>query len=162
MDNNTAVLERWTHDTAGPLGRPPTPRRTPAAAPLLAVAGILCMGLAGAVLARVDTSATEAALAGPQVTVATGAYEAGPSSGWHVHPGLHSVVVLDGSLTVYDEGCRRHDFGPGDAYLGGDRPHLVGNETAAPATYAVTYARLPEAALDPGTTVPPPPGCDRR
>ena len=162
MDNNTAVLERRTHNTAGPLGRPPLPRRTPAAAPLLAVAGLVCMGLAGAVLARVDTSATEAALAGPQVTVTTGAYETGHSSGWHVHPGLHSVVVLTGSLTVYDERCERHHVGAGEVYLGGDRPHLVRNETPAPTTYAVTYARLPEAALDPGTTVPPPTGCDLR
>lgn len=66
--------------------------------------------------------------------VTSGAYEADHSSGWHVHPGLHSVVVIGGSLTVYDERCRRHEFGPGEAYVGGDRPHLVRKDTPAPAT----------------------------
>ena len=133
-----------------------------AAVPLLAVAGLLCTGLAGATLGKADPAAIEAALGGPQVVVTSGAYEAGHSSGWHVHPGLHSVVVLTGSLTVYDERCQRQDYGPGDAYLGGDRPHLVRNATPDSATYVVTYARLPSAALDPGTTVPAPTPCDLR
>jgi quercetin dioxygenase-like cupin family protein len=156
--NNTAVLERHIHNTAGPLGHPPLPRRTPAKAPLLAVAGLALMGLAGALLSTVEPAAVDAT---PQVTVTSGAYEAGHSSGWHVHPGLHSVVVLTGALTVYDERCERHHIGAGGVYLGGDRPHLVRNETADDATFAVTYARMP-AALDPGTTVPAPTGCDLR
>jgi quercetin dioxygenase-like cupin family protein len=133
-----------------------------AAVPLLAVVGLLCTGLAAASLGKGDTAAVEAALGGPQVVVTSGAYEQGHSSGWHVHPGLHSVVVLTGALTVYDERCQRREFGPGEAYLGGDRPHLVRNDSPAQATYVVTYARLPSAALDPGTTVPPPTPCDLR
>lgn len=132
------------------------------AVPLLAVAGLLGTGLIGAAMGEADPAAVEAALGGPQVVVTSGDYAAGHSSGWHVHPGLHSVVVLTGSLTVYDERCGRHDFGPGDAYLGGDRPHLVRNDTRDSATYVVTYARLPDAALDPGTTVPAPTACDLR
>ena len=137
-------------------------RRDSWAVPVLAVAGLLATGLAGATLGKADPAAVRAALGGPHVVVSGGAYEAGHSSGWHVHPGVHSVVVLTGTLTVYDEGCGRHTFGPGDAYLGGDRPHLVRNDSAAEATYIVTHARLPEAALDPGTTVPPPTVCDLR
>ncbi len=156
--DNTAVLERRMDDTAEPLGRPPLPRRTPWAAPLLAVAGLLCMGLAAAVLGTAEPAAFDVA---PQVTVTSGSYEAGHSSGWHVHPGLHSVVVLTGALTVYDERCDRHHVGPGEVYLGGDRPHVVRNETPDPSTFVVTYAR-PPAALDPGTVVPTPTGCDLR
>ena len=162
MDSDTAVLEGRMGNAAEPLGRPPVARREPWAVPLLAVAGVLCMGLAGAVRGGADPATIDAALGGPQVVVTSGAYEADHSSGWHVHPGLHSVVVIAGSLTVYDERCQRHDFGPGEAHLGGDRPHLVRNDTPAPATYVVTYARLPSAALDPQTTVPAPTPCDLR
>ena len=116
------------------------------------------MGLAGAVLSTAEPVAVDAT---PQVTVTSGEYETGHSSGWHVHPGVHSVVVLTGALTVYDERCERHHIGAGDVYLGGDRAHLVRNETPDPATFAVTYARLP-AALDPGTVVPSPTGCHLR
>jgi hypothetical protein len=42
-------------------------------------------------------------------------------SGWHVHPGVHSVVVLSGTLTVYDDHCVRTDDRPGEIYLGGDK-----------------------------------------
>jgi quercetin dioxygenase-like cupin family protein len=160
--NNTAVLERRIEDTTEPLGRPPLPRRAPRKAPLLAVAGLLCMGLAGAVLARADQAGVQAASSGPEVTITSGTYEGGHTSGWHVHPGLHSVVVLTGALTVYDERCERHHFGAGEIYLGGDRPHLVRNETPDPATYAVTYARLPAAGPDPGAHVTAPTGCDLR
>jgi quercetin dioxygenase-like cupin family protein len=157
----TAVLERRMDDTTEPLGRPPLPRRTPWAAPLLAVAGVVCIGLAATALGTAHPAASDAALQASQVTVTTGSYEAGHSSGWHVHPGLHSVVVLTGALTFYDERCERHHVGPGEAYLGGDRAHLVRNETPDPSTFVVTYAR-PPAALDAGTIVPPPTGCDLR
>lgn len=162
MTTATAALERWTDHTTEPLGRPPVPRREPWAVPLLAVAGLLCIGLAGAVLGKANPAAVEAALGGPQVVLTSGTYEAGHSSGWHVHPGVHSVVVVAGALTVFDERCERHVFGPGEAYLGGDRPHMVRNDSRTEAAYVVTYARLPSAMLDPGTTVPPPTGCDLR
>lgn len=70
--------------------------------------------------------------------------------------------MLDGTLTFYDEACQRSAFGPGEAYLGGDRPHLARNETAEPVTYVVTYVRTQAASTDPGSTVPPPTGCDLR
>ena len=162
MDNNTAVLERRTDHTAEPLGSPPLPRRTSWAPAVLMAAGLACMGLAGGVVSRADDAKADAEPRRPLVTVTAGTYEEGHSSGWHVHPGLHSVVVLTGSLTVYDEGCQRRHFGAGDVYLGGDRPHLVRNESPATVTYAVTYARLPAAAPDPGTMVAAPSGCDLR
>ena len=157
-----AVLERPMHDTTEPLGPPPAPRREPRWAPLLAVDGLVCMALAVTLLARHPQSTTTAAAARPEVVLTSGAYEPGHSSGWHVHPGLHSVVVLSGTLTFHDERCQRHDVGPGDAYVGGDRPHLVRNETSEPVTYVVTYVRVPSAAVDPGAAVAAPTGCDLR
>ena len=134
--------------------------RKPRAAPLLAVVGLLSTGLAAAALGKADPAAVQAARGGPQVVVTDGAYPAGHSSGWHVHPGLHSVVVLAGSLTIYDETCEPHDFGPGDSYLGGDRPHLVRNDRAAQATYVVTYAGRSAAGAGSRTTMPAPASCD--
>ena len=157
-----AVLERRIHDTTEALGRPPTPRRGRWAAALLAVAGFLCMGLAVGILARHQRTIPTSDSTGPAVALTSGAYEPSHSSGWHVHPGLHSVVVLSGTLTFYDEGCDGHQVGPGDAYLGGDRPHLVRNETAEPVTYVVTYVRGPSSKHEPGAAVPAPTGCDRR
>ena len=139
-----------------------TAAREPRAAPSLAIIGLLSVGLAAAELGKADPAAVQAARGGPQVVVTGGAYPAGHSSGWHVHPGLHSVVVLAGGLTVYDERCQRDELGPGDSYLEGDRPHLLRNDTPAQATYVVTYASLPPGGLDPGATVPEPTPCDLR
>ncbi len=77
-----------------------TARREPRAAPLLAIVGLFCTGLAAAALGKADPAAVQAARGGPQVVVTDGVYPAGHSSGWHAHPGLHSVVVLAGSLTI--------------------------------------------------------------
>jgi quercetin dioxygenase-like cupin family protein len=66
-------------------------------------------------------------------------YVAGQSSGWHSHTGLHAVVVLSGTLTIVDGECRRHTYGPGDSYVGGQDVHLALNDSAAPLEMAVTY-----------------------
>jgi quercetin dioxygenase-like cupin family protein len=62
------------------------------------------------------------------VVVVRTTYQPGESSGWHVHPGLHAVAVLSGSLTVYDELCQPRVVGPGDSYVGGQQVHLARNE----------------------------------
>ncbi len=93
------------------------------------------------------------------VSTADLVYEPGHSSGWHVHPGVHSVVVLSGTLTVYDEACGRHDYGPGQAYLGGREPHLARNTGTETVGLAVTYVADPSADT-PGSVVSPPMGCE--
>jgi len=98
----------------------------------------------------------------PNVGVTESNYEPGQSSGWHVHPGVHSVVVLAGMLSVYDAACERHDFGPGETYLGGSYPHLARNETAQPVSMAVTYVLAGGPPLDHPSAVDAPARCDVR
>jgi len=98
----------------------------------------------------------------PNVGVTESTYEPGRSSGWHVHPGVHSVVVLAGMLSVYDATCERHDFGPGETYLGGNYPHLARNETDQTVSMAVTYVLAGGPPLDHPSAVDAPAGCDVR
>lgn len=94
-----------------------------------------------------------------EVTTADLVYEPGHSSGWHVHSGVHSVVVLSGMLTVFDEACARHDYGPGQTYLGGREPHLARNFGAEAAGFVVTYV-AESSAESPGHPVAAPTGCE--
>ena len=97
----------------------------------------------------------------PNVGTASETYEPGHTSGWHVHPGVHSVVVLSGTLTIYDERCVRTDYGPGETYLGGNAPHLARNERADDLNVAITYVYSPTSGA-PDTPVAAPAGCDVR
>ena len=85
--------------------------------------GLLLVLTAGVLLAtggsRTAVGPDPALTPFPTVGTATSSYGPGHTSGWHVHPGVHSVVVLSGTLTVYDENCVRTDYGPGQSYLGG-------------------------------------------
>jgi len=122
---------------------------------------------AGVALTSHPASTPHAARAGaavntapfPNVGAASETYEAGHTSGWHVHPGVHSVTVLTGTLTIYDEHCVRTDYGPGETYLGGNAPHLARNEGATDLDVAVTYVYT---STRPGTPVAAPAGCDVR
>jgi quercetin dioxygenase-like cupin family protein len=78
-----------------------------------------------------------------ELSVQPMSYAPGQSSGWHTHPGLHLVSILSGKLTVYGPDCQPQTFGPGQPYLGGDRPHVARNETDAPLEMAVTYVARP-------------------
>lgn len=71
----------------------------------------------------------------------------GGSSGWHHHPGLVTVMVASGSVTVWDEQCNKTDYGPGlpngAAFIeSGDEPGQVTSSTGATnyATYIVPKA----------------------
>ncbi len=119
-------------------------------APLLAmVAGVLLMVVAGASFATGlpkgrqpnEPKSTVANLL-PEVGITELTYEPSQTSGWHVHSGIHSVVVLSGALTVYDQYCQRTELGPRQSYLGGSEPHLLRNERSEPAQLAVTYVHL--------------------
>jgi quercetin dioxygenase-like cupin family protein len=87
-------------------------------------------------------------------------YAPGQSSDWHTHTGMHAVVVVSGTLTIIDGGCRRRTFSPGESYVGGRDVHLALNETAAPVEMAITYM-FPAGASHTGFHVPAavPAGC---
>lgn len=98
-------------------------------------------------------------LSGPgDVTVLNQVYEPGKDSGWHAHPGIHAVAVQSGSLTIYDDSCVRHTYGPGESYVGGQLTHLVRNETAAPVEMVVTYLN-PAGPHNSNRGMEPPAGC---
>ena len=97
----------------------------------------------------------------PTVGTSTSRYEPGHTSGWHVHPGVHSVVVLSGALTIYDETCGRTEYGPGQTYLGGTTPHVARNETLEVLDVAITFVYRPPAENH-GLAVPAPIGCELR
>lgn len=119
----------------------------------LAVSGVVVAALAGLGLgatavtgagedARDPTPPSVPALQAPplQVTVRAAAYAPGESSGWHAHPGVHTVIVRSGVLTVYDANCEAQAYGPDEPYVGGRQTHLARNEGPEPVEMTVVYA----------------------
>ena len=152
---------------SAPCVRPPLPRRAVAAA----VGGVMLAATATVIVAS-PLSGTGARNAGlppisqaeprfPTIGTAANTYAPGHSSGWHVHPGLHSVVVLSGVLTVYDESCGPSEFRSGETYLGGSTHHLARNEGAEVLDVAITYI-YQSTGEDHGSSVSPPAGCGLR
>lgn len=87
-----------------------------------------------------ERNASAITLGGPHdVTVVTQVYDAGESSGWHRHSGIHAVAVLSGTLTLYDRQCHAQLVVPGRPYVGGQELHLARNETSSPVEMVVTY-----------------------
>ena len=76
------------------------------------------------------------------IVVASLNIEAGGHSGWHSHPGPGFVQVTSGTVRFYEAGdpsCAPTIVSAGQAWLDrGDIPHIVRNETGAPATLLVT------------------------
>jgi quercetin dioxygenase-like cupin family protein len=105
---------------------------------------------------------TDATSPFPNVGTVENTYEPGHTSGWHRHPGVHSAVVLSGTLAVYDAHCQRLEVGPGQSYLGGREPHVVRNEGTEPVQLIVTYVFANDNPLEHATVVPAPAGCDAR
>ena len=107
-----------------------------------------------------------AALAPAQAFRETGVsenrYQPGHTTGWHTHLGVHSVVVLAGTLTIYDAECHRADYHPGDSHLGGRDPHVARNETTEPVDLLVTYVHADPSRPRHATVVSAPAGCDGR
>lgn len=92
------------------------------------------------------------------VTVQRATYAPGQSSGWHSHPGIHSVVVLSGTLTVV-EACASRTFGPGDTYIGGQQNHLATNDGTEPVEMMVVYSTTADGPSDYALPADAPAGC---
>lgn len=93
------------------------------------------------------------------ISVLNMTYEPGQSSGWHTHRGIHAVALVAGEVTVYDQNCVAHTYGPNEPYIGGQQLHLLRNEGAEPAVMVVTYMNP----INPGPAqVAPTPQCDVR
>ncbi|MDQ3980946.1 MAG: hypothetical protein M3314_15600 [Actinomycetota bacterium] len=151
-----------TRSVQGDVGEP-IPAR-PRWAVLAMVGGLLLTAGAAAILVasvgRTTGLPAPAAPSFPTVGTSATAYLPGHSSGWHVHPGLHSVVVLSGTLTIYDENCVRTEYGPGHTYLGGSAPHVARNEASDVLDVAITFVY--RSTSEHGSAVAAPGGCDLR
>jgi quercetin dioxygenase-like cupin family protein len=67
----------------------------------------------------------------------------GGSTGWHSHPGPAFIVVIRGTLTVYDGNDPTgtpHRYGPGGGYLdpGFGHVHIACNQGTTPVTVVQT------------------------
>ena len=157
----TATMTRTENFASTDVPRP-AEHRWPA---FLMASGLLLVLAAGGLLAaggrRTVPAPDSATRPFPSVGTATSSYGPGHTSGWHVHPGVHTVVVLSGTLTIYDDNCVRTDYGPGQSYLGGATPHVARNEALEVLDVAITFVyRAP--AENPGRAVPAPTGCELR
>ena len=96
---------------------------------LLLAAGLGLTAVRGGIAPASGTRAEVDAPALPveEIVVEMG-YSPGESSGWHVHPIIHTVRIVSGTLTAYDDSCVPRVYGPGEIYAGGTERHLVRNE----------------------------------
>ena len=80
--------------------------------------------------------------------VLTTTIDPGGSTGWHSHPGPAFIVVVRGTLTLYDGNdptCAPHSYGPGTGFLdpGFGHVHIARNEGTTPVTVVQTYLDVP-------------------
>jgi quercetin dioxygenase-like cupin family protein len=83
----------------------------------------------------------------------------GGTGGWHEHAGPHITIVTQGTLTIIDAKCRRHDLPPGHAIIAPgasvDKPE---NRGSTPVVFYVTFL-VPHAVMSPRIDAPAPAGC---
>jgi len=91
--------------------------------------------------------------------VREGVYQPEESSGWHRHSGLHVVTVITGVLTVYDDECSTHTFGPGETYIGGHEPHLARNDGPDETRMVITWISDTGDSKEHTVRTPMPAGC---
>jgi quercetin dioxygenase-like cupin family protein len=117
------------------------------------------LGLATAAIATPSTGTVTPAIIGagsmstamgfvaqPGTNTVVAQYTLGPNSstGWHSHPGKTLVTVQSGTFTVYHDNCRKHRYGPGDAFV--ELPpsvHVGRNETDGTVKLGVVFFRVP-------------------
>jgi quercetin dioxygenase-like cupin family protein len=86
----------------------------------------------------------------------------GGSTGWHHHPGVAVVAVASGTVTEYDEGCRKSVITTGDGFVESqDHVHLVHNEGSIPAVLYVTFITRTETPQGVTISDPQPKDCNK-
>ncbi len=74
------------------------------------------------------------------IAIAKVVLEPGGSTGWHHHPGVVMVSVASGTVTVYDEKCKKSVYKAGKGFLEShDHPGLVRNHGKVKAVFYVTF-----------------------
>jgi quercetin dioxygenase-like cupin family protein len=88
--------------------------------------------------------------------------EPGGSVGWHHHPGVGLASVKSGTVTVYDEKCKKSVYKAGKGFLEShDQPGLVRNHGKVKAVFYVAFI-IPTKTTEAGLRIddPKPKGCN--
>jgi quercetin dioxygenase-like cupin family protein len=84
----------------------------------------------------------------------------GGTGGWHTHTGPLITVVQQGTLTIFDARCKRHDIPAGSAMISsGSSVSKSENLGSTPAVFDVTFF-IPHGASSPRIDQPAPTGCN--
>jgi quercetin dioxygenase-like cupin family protein len=82
----------------------------------------------------------------------------GGTGGWHKHAGPLITVVKQGTLTIFDAKCKRHDIPAGHAVISPGSTDKDENLGATPVAFDVTFL-IPHRATSPRIDQPAPAGC---
>jgi quercetin dioxygenase-like cupin family protein len=83
----------------------------------------------------------------------------GGNGGWHSHAGPAITIVKQGTVTIIDATCKRHDVSAGHAVISpGSSPSENENKGTTPVVVDVTFL-LPHSATSPRIDRPAPAGC---
>ena len=88
-----------------------------------------------------------------QVTLAPGG-----TGGWHSHAGPLITIVTQGTLTIIDARCKRHDIQAGQAVVNNGSTHKDENLGTTPVSFNVTFL-IPHAVARPPVDQQAPAGC---
>jgi hypothetical protein len=91
---------------------------------------------------------------GEQVYIVHSAIQPGASTGWHSHAGPVMVLMVNGTLTLYngdDTTCTGHPYSAGQGFIdkGFGHVHIARNEGTVPAEFYAIYI-LPNGSGDDG------------
>jgi quercetin dioxygenase-like cupin family protein len=77
---------------------------------------------------------------GSDLELAKQVIEPGGSSGWHHHPGVSFFLVKSGSVTAYDEKCKKTVYKAGEGFIESSaHPGLVRNQGKVDAVIYATH-----------------------
>ena len=131
-----------------PSGETPTPLARGA---LVAPANVNTRVIGGRV--KISTQGAIDALM-MQITLAPGG-----TGGWHSHAGPLVTIVTQGTLTVIDAQCKRHDIQAGQALINNGSTHKDENLGATPVSFNVTFL-IPHSVARPPVDQQAPAGCN--
>jgi hypothetical protein len=83
----------------------------------------------------------------------------GGTGGWHMHAGPLITIVKQGTLTIIDAKCQRHDIPMGHAVVSPGSTSKDENLGDTPAVFDVTFL-IPRSATSPRIDQPAPAGCN--
>ena len=98
------------------------------------------------------------------VAIAKQVIEPGGSSGWHHHPAVSFFLVKSGSVTAYDEKCKKTVYKAGEGFIeSSDHPWLVRNQGKVDAVVYATHM-IPTKTTEEGFRIgdPQPKNCNAK